>query len=201
LASLVIEEARRLQNVSVIFFYCRYLDSDRNTFLGVARGLLSQLLVQDDDLLSYIHEKASSSGQTILSTESVAEELLATSIKNSDKLYIIIDGLDECEKEERKTIVRFFENIWASLPQNEVDSLRCLFLSQDDNVARKDFANMSSLKITEAHNKGDIMAYAKGRSLEIQAKFQLAPDKQMYIQKLIADKAEGNVRRVLRRVH
>ncbi|KAH7090600.1 hypothetical protein FB567DRAFT_438198 [Paraphoma chrysanthemicola] len=184
-ASLIVEEARKLQNASVIFFYCRYLDNDRSTFLGVARGLLSQLLLQDDDLLSYIHEKASSSGQTVLSTESIAKELLTTSIKNSDKLYVIIDGLDECERDERKTIVTFFEEIWASLPQDRIDSLRCLFLSQDDNVARKDFENITSLKITQAHNKKDITAYAETRSLEIKLKFGLTTDRQLHIQELI----------------
>lgn len=192
LASLIVEEARKLQNVSVIFFYCRYLDSDRSTFLGLARGLLSQLLLQDDDLLSYIHEKASSSGQTILSTESIAKELLTTAIKNSDKLYVIIDGLDECEREERRTIVSFFEEVWASLPQDRLDSLRCLFISQDDNVASKDFENITSLKVTEAHNKKDIMAYAEARSLEIQAKFGLAADKQLHIQELVTNTAEGH---------
>lgn len=195
LASLIIDEARKLaqknQGVSVIFFYCRYLDSGRSTFLGVARGLLSQLLSQDDALLSYLHDKASTSGQTILSTASVAKDLLETSIKNCDKLYVVIDGLDECEKEERRQIVAFFEDICASLPQDEADSLRCLFLSQDDNMARKDFAKIPSLKITEAHTKKDIQAYSLARSKEIQAKFGLAPDRQHVIYQTIVDKAEG----------
>jgi len=190
LASLVIEEARKHQDVSVIFFYCRFRDSDRSTFLSLTRGLLSQLLSQDNDLLSFIHDKASTSGQTILSTESVAKELLETSIKNCDKLYVVIDGLDECEREERRQIVSFFENTRASLPPDD-DSLRCLFLSQDDNFARKDFANMSSFKITEAHTKQDIQAYTAARSLEIQPNLHLSPDRRQYIQKLVADKAEG----------
>jgi hypothetical protein len=193
LASLIIEEARKHQGVSVIFFYCRYLDRDRNTFLGAARGLLSQLLFQDDALLSYIHEKASTSGQTTLSVESVVRELLETSVKTCDKLYVVIDGLDECERDERKQIIAFFEDIWTSLPQDEADSLRCLFLSQDDNIARRDFTNMSSLKITEAHTRTDIQTYSMARSMDIQAKFSLSLDHQRYIQRMVTDKAEGDI--------
>jgi hypothetical protein len=192
---LIIDEARKParknQGVSVIFFYCRYLDSERNTFLGVARGLLSQLLSQDDALLSYLHDKASTSGETTLSVASVARDLLETSIKNCDKLYVILDGLDECEREERGQIIAFFEDICASLPQDEADTLRCLFVSQDDNIARKHFAKIPSLKITESHTKKDIQSYAMTRSKDIQAKFKLALDRQENICQLIVDKAEG----------
>jgi hypothetical protein len=125
---VIIDEARKPvrknQGVSVIFFYCRYLDSERSTFLGVARGLLSQLLSQDDALLSYLHDKASTSGQTTLSTASIATDLLEISIKNCDKLYVVIDGLDECERDERRQIVAFFEDLCASLPQDEAESGR-----------------------------------------------------------------------------
>jgi hypothetical protein len=195
LASLIIDEARKParknQGVSVIFFYCRYLDSERSTFLGVARGLLSQLLSQDDALLSYLHDKASTSGETTLSVASVARDLLETSIKNCDKLYVIIDGLDECEREEQGQIIAFFGDICASLPQDEADTLRCLFVSQDDNIARKHFAKIPSLKITESHTKKDIQSYALSRSKDIQAKFKLAPNRQEDICQLIVDKAEG----------
>ena len=142
-------------------------------------------------MLAYIHEKASTSGQTVLSTESIAKDLLETSIKNRDKVYVILDGLDECDREERKKIVTFFKDLWTSLPPNDADSLRCLFTSQDDGIARKDFANMSSLKITEDHIRSDIQTYTTARSLDIQTKLSLPPDRQQYIQRLVTDRAEG----------
>ncbi|KAF2036244.1 hypothetical protein EK21DRAFT_52772 [Setomelanomma holmii] len=191
-ASLVVEKAQKEQAVTIIFFYCRYLDKDRSTFLGLARGLLSQLLLQDDSLLPYLYEKACTTGQR-LSVEQVAREVLETSIKTNEKLYVVVDGLDECEREDRKQIVSFFDNVWTALPDDEKDSLRCLFLSQDDSTARKDFANMSSLKITEAHIRKDIRTYAVARVAEIKAKFDLSTDDQHLFQDLIVDKAEVSV--------
>jgi hypothetical protein len=175
----------------VAFFYCRHKDSDRSTFLSVSRGLLSQFLSYDNDLLAYLYEKASSSGHSTLSTDVLARELLGVCIKNFEKLYVIIDGLDECERDERKQIITFLEDTWTSLPPKDVDSLRCLFLSQDDNVARKDHANMSSFKMNETHTKQDINAYCAVRSVEIGAKFHLSTDQQYDVQNILVTKAEG----------
>ncbi|KAI8934776.1 hypothetical protein NX059_008463 [Plenodomus lindquistii] len=191
LASAIIEEARSNPNVQVAFFYCRYLDPDRSTFLGVLRGILSQLLLQDTGILDFLYEKACTSGPAFLSTESVAMDLAEISMKRFAKLYIVIDGIDECERDERKQIVAFFEKAWESLPQDDWDSLRCLFISQDDNIARNDFKNMSSIKITESDSKGDISAYAAIRSLEIKTKHDLSDDRQHWIQQMITAKAEG----------
>lgn len=191
LASSVVDEARKLPGVHVAFFYCRYLDNGRSTFLAVMRGILSQLLFQDEALLIYLYEKVSTSGEVSLSTESVAKEVVETSIKNFQKLYIVIDGIDECEREERKQIVAFFQDVWESLPQDDSDALRCMFVSQDDNIARNDFKSIPSLKISEADNKGDISAYAVARSSAIQTKHKLSDDRRRWLQELIVARAEG----------
>lgn len=47
LASVIVEEARKLKPATVAFFYCKYMDLDRNSFFSVARGILSQLLHQN----------------------------------------------------------------------------------------------------------------------------------------------------------
>ncbi|KAF2661287.1 hypothetical protein K491DRAFT_748233 [Lophiostoma macrostomum CBS 122681] len=191
LASMVIEKAQEVADISVAFFYCRYQDPARNTFLSVARGLLWQLLQQDEKLLPFLYEKASVCGQNMLSTVVLAKELLETALKNSPKLYLIIDGLDECDREERKTVVSELERVCESLPTDDADTLRCLFISQDDNPARKDFAKMSSLKVTGRELEKDIRMYANARSLEIASKFDLGQEKQKDVEDTIAQKAEG----------
>ncbi|EMD96161.1 hypothetical protein COCC4DRAFT_55683 [Bipolaris maydis ATCC 48331] len=193
LASLVVEEAMKLADVHVAFFYCRYMDSERNTFLAVARGILSQLISQDDALLSYLYEKASTSGQVTLSLEATARELLETSLKAFEKLYIIIDGIDECEGDQRQQIVSFFQDTCDSLPPADMDSLRCLFVSQDDNIARKHFAGVPSLKITEAHTRKDIVEFVAGRSMAIKLKFDLTTDRQQWVQDQVMKSADVSI--------
>jgi hypothetical protein len=112
--------------------------------LAVIKGFLSQLLQQDDAILPYLYQKASESGQTTLSTSTLAKEIFETAVKNSPKLYIIIDGIDECPREERKEMVEELVRLRASLPEQD-DSFRCLFSCQDDNAAKQDFANMAAI--------------------------------------------------------
>lgn len=120
LASVVIEEARRLADTTVVFFYCKFGDELRNIFISVARGIVSQILKSQilryrsnkpnayESLLLYIDEKVSGSGETILTSSKLAKELLETAFKSCQKMYIVLDGLDECNREERKEISAWF---------------------------------------------------------------------------------------------
>jgi len=191
LASLVIEEAEKLSGVTVAYFYCKYQEAERNTFLAVARGIIAQLFYQKESLLAYLYDKASQSGQTTMSTDSLAKEILQVTAKYFSKLYVIIDGIDECDREQRKNISTTFQSIWVSLPPNDVDSFRCLFISQDDNVARKDFAPIVSLILSESDLRHDITSYVKEWSWKLKTKFGLSQDSQNHIQDLIIEKAEG----------
>jgi hypothetical protein len=158
--------------------------------LAVAKGILSQLLQQDDAILAYLYEKASRSGQTTLSTPTLAKEILEIALKNSPKLYIIIDGIDECAREERKELVAGLESLRDSLPKQD-DSLRCLFVCQDDNAARQDFANMVALKMTESLTRLDVRRYAHTWGTMIGLKFELTNETQRLIEDMITHKAEG----------
>lgn len=129
LASMIVEEARKVKLATVTFFYCRYMDPERNTSVSVARGLLSQLLLQNTTILPYIYDAASRSGEATLTAPSLAEDLLETALKTCDRVYIILDGIDECEREKRQEISAVFKRIVESLPTENFDNVRCLFIS------------------------------------------------------------------------
>ncbi|KAF2680111.1 hypothetical protein K458DRAFT_393383 [Lentithecium fluviatile CBS 122367] len=191
-ASLVVEEARKLSGVAVAFFYCKHQDAERNTFLAVARGILAQLLHQDDNILAYLYDERSKSGQPTLQTATLARKLLKLTVKNHQKVYIIIDGIDECDSgEERRNIVTTFGALCQPLNPNDVVPLRCLFVSQDDRSAQKDFSGMAALRMTEADMKKDIKAYASIWSSKIREKFELSLKRQKKIEDEITDNAEG----------
>src|SRR5437763_7902 len=113
LASVIVEESQRLcekHPIHIVFFYCKHKDPQRNTFTAVAKGMLVQLLRQNDGLLSYLYEKALLSGETILESRVLAKELLETALKSLEKVYIIIDGVDECDRDEKKIIISWFRS-------------------------------------------------------------------------------------------
>jgi hypothetical protein len=196
LASLAIEEARKLPNTTVAFFYCKYGDESRNSFLAVARGILSQVLSSqrsNDDLLLYVDERASCSGETVLSSSKLAKELLETVILSCKQTYIILDGLDECNRDERKELSTWFRQLVDVLPRKEMDSIRCLFVSQDDGYARKDLSMLPSIKLTSTSNKSDIEMYAKVWHQRIEEKFGTLKSKGLNVANIITARAQGNV--------
>lgn len=191
LASLVIGEARNLAPApTVLFFYCKYGDSTRNNFLSIARSLLAQLLKQDKDLLPYMYEKYSSCGEPLLSARDFTEELLRFSLSNCVSAYIILDGLDECPRDEIKTTVAWFRELIESLPTADPDRLRCLFVSQNGS-ARKDFNGLSSVTIEACDTESDIEVFSKIQSCQLQFKLNISDEEASQIADSVSTAAEG----------
>ena len=171
IASLIIDRARELQDVSVVFFYFTHADPERDRFVPMARAILTQLLAQDASLLLLFEQKMSiSSGQAVLSSRELAKELLSTSLQ-SRKTYIILDGIDECERDHRKDVCSWFKSLADSLPVAKQDEIRCLFISQDDGFARKDLSMLPTLSMTVDQNREDISAYARHWQVQIEERF------------------------------
>jgi hypothetical protein len=176
----------------VLYFFCKDRDNERDSFISIARSLLSQLLALNRDiLLSYYHDRYVNSAEVVLSAQSIMEDLLRTSIRNFPSVYIILDGIDECPRKEREHIATWFRELVEGLPASNPDQVRCLFVSQDDGVARKDFAGVSTIKIKAEDNKADIEKFGSKWAGKIQPKFDISSERRDEIAKCIVDAAGG----------
>ncbi|KAI0376441.1 hypothetical protein F5Y04DRAFT_210207 [Hypomontagnella monticulosa] len=171
LTSVVVDEVRAMTKSSCGFFYCKHGNPSRNTFIGVARSLLAQLLVQNSHLLQLLYEKASMCGEIELTSKVTAKDLLRTSLNSCGVVYIILDGLDECDREQRREITAWFRSVIDELPPKDIGTIRCLFVSQDDGVGRKEMDHIPSIKIMPSDNKGDIRAFANVWHKRMEDKF------------------------------
>jgi len=199
LASLVVDEAKKLgTHPAVLFFYCKGDDKDRNNFASIARTFLSQLLGYNRGiLLPYYYETFSKSTEAVLDNRSTLEELLQVTIQNCQSVYIVIDGIDECERDERRRISQWFRKLVENLPASNPDSVRCLFVSQDDGIARKDFAGITPLRIKSSDNQSDIKEYSSSWAAKIQSKFgeaYISEDCRKEIASKIPEAANGMLR-------
>lgn len=132
----------------MLYFYCKSGESQRDNFNAIVRGLLSQLHLQQPDLAEYLFSEASKSPDVVLTSHKNAREILETCLKNSHLVYIVLDGIDECtSRAERSLICTWFREIVEELPAAAPDTIRCLFVSQDDGFARKDFAGLTSIEV------------------------------------------------------
>jgi hypothetical protein len=157
-----------------LYFYCKDGDNQRDNFISIARGLLSQLVQQNTDLIPYFFEEATNSTEPILTSPPVTNKLLDMSIRNCKSVYIILDGIDECSREERKLITSWFRKIIEELPPTNAESIRCLFVSQDDGPARKDFAGLLAITIRSQDNEADIEEYSSVWVGRIKEKFAIS---------------------------
>ncbi|KAK0701292.1 hypothetical protein B0H67DRAFT_558761 [Lasiosphaeris hirsuta] len=178
LASMVVEETQKLNTHPVVlYFFCKHGDNERDNFVSIARSLLLQLLsCSKDSLLPYYYEKYATSNEAVLSTHKIIEDLLRVSILNCPTVYIILDGIDECPRKERSQISGWFCKLVEGLPPSNPDQVRCLFASQDDGVARKDFTRASAIKMTVEDNKMDIEQFSSKWAIDIQQKFDISDE-------------------------
>ncbi|KAI2626752.1 hypothetical protein GGR54DRAFT_483461 [Hypoxylon sp. NC1633] len=194
LTSLVVEEVRKLSPAPItLFFYCKNGDEERNNFVSIGRSFLAQLLSTSskDILLPFYWDKFSSSTEPVLSTYSLVETMLEVTLLNCPSVYIALDGIDECPRDERKRISRWFRNLVENLQPPNQDRVRCLFVSQDDGIARKDFRGLTSLKIENKHNRADIEVYSSYEAAKIQTCFGLSEDIRKRIGSKIQCAADG----------
>ncbi len=188
LASVIVDEVRRIPNSTFAFFYCKHEDDKRSSFMAVARSILAQILSQNHQLLPYFDEKACVGAG--LSSPEIADEMLSTALNSCGLTYIIIDGLDECREAERNKISTRFLRIIEALPPENMDSVRCLFVSQDDGPARKALGHLPTIKIT-TENKEDLKEFAAVWHERLEVKFGLLRSNDSHIGNIISARAQG----------
>lgn len=193
MTSFIVDQVRLLSPApTLLFFYCKSRDNSRNDFISIARSFLSELLRCHHDVLSpFFYDKFSQSSEAVLSRVQGIEELLRVSLLNCAKVYIVIDGIDECGRDERKRITSWFRDIVENLEPPHLDRIRCLFVSQDDGVARKDFDGITALRIKTADVENDIGQYSLHEAAQIQSMFQLSDDMRTKIASRMKKAADG----------
>lgn len=194
LASSIVEQAQKLPTKpTVLFFYCKHDDPEHDNFLSLARGILAQILHQDKDLLTYFYEERTKSKEAVLSVPDQVRRLLALAFQRCKNTYIILDGLDECKRDDRKEIVQWFIRLVEKLPVNEPSRIRCLFTSRDDGAGRKDFDGMFSLSIRQEDMRGDLQHYCQYQADKLKTKLWLSLDKTQEISEIVFNRAGGKL--------
>lgn len=91
--------------VPTIYFYCYFGEKDRQTLLDITKSLLKQLSARCEGLDSKL--VSAFNNDTCLTTES-SETLFSAALSRFEKVFIVVDALDECNHEERRSIVELF---------------------------------------------------------------------------------------------
>lgn len=159
LRSLVVESLQKVTkgtDVGIAYIYCCYKEMQRQTSNNLVASLLQQLLLQQneipDDIMA-LYER-----HTKIKTRPLLNEyirLLQSITKNFSKIYIIIDGLDECS-EMNSTRSNFLAGI------SELRSQTCTFItSRYIPSIEKDLCGATRLQVEASDD--DIRKYLTQR--------------------------------------
>jgi hypothetical protein len=164
--------------------------------MAAARSFLSQFLQQDNSLLDYLYDKCCNSGEAFLTSRKLVLELLAFAFDNCNSAYIILDGIDECgSREERKFTTEWFRQLVEDLPPSNPDRFRCLMVSQDDGLAKNDFAGLTSIKIRAEDIKDDLVEFCCAQSAIVQMRFHLSDQRISEIEKNVLQSVGSKFRK------
>jgi hypothetical protein len=119
-------------------------------------------------MLPPCHAKRTGSGEPVLRSLQLARKLFEDFCSIPEKIFIIVDGLDECEQIERKQLLEFLIQIVTHCDTNEPGKLRVMVVSQDYADIRRALHSSSTNKIvpnvvsmSEADNRHDIHSYVR----------------------------------------
>lgn len=197
---MIVEEVEKLrtcatgrEQLSLAFFYCKHGNQNKDNFLAVMRGLISQLIQQSPEILPLLYHHITMCGEVALTSEQDAGKLMKQTLDGSSAstTYIIIDGLDECGTQEIISIVTTLTTIAESLNVVTPATCRLFFTSRNERVISRALAKATGLQIRPKDNEGDIKEYTAVWSTRIQAKFALTEIKRQELESNILSRAGG----------
>ena len=188
-----------MASISVAYFYCKHGDSTRDSCDAIFRGILAQLLVQNPDIVPYfnshklalIHDPLKSNG---------LKSLVNTVFKVLGVVYLVIDGLDEVDRSERKKFFRLILPLLNSGDSRVGDDggyrIKLFISSRGEDYIRKAVHSFvrtwrKSYEITGDDNHRDIAFYVSSRVRELQEKFGLDDSRREEIFKKACSRAGG----------
>ncbi|RSM05159.1 hypothetical protein CEP52_006410 [Fusarium oligoseptatum] len=201
LASSIVDHLCQIRqpNQFISFFFSRFDDPTTLASDTIIRSLLQQLLsvapmeTMDPALASWIADCLQKTQSNFFSLDTLGE-LYKVASKFTQGWFILIDGVDECEREQRRLLYDFFSRFinTCSGPQR----VRILFSSRETTKQEIDgsFGAVERLMTGTSNTSADIVTFAEdviGTKLTRGELVVRDPDIVGEILKTIASKEEG----------
>lgn len=115
------------------------------------------------------------------------------------KVYIVVDGIDECDQTERKQVMDALMDTAGQCEKNDPGKLRVLFVSQNFADIKRVLHSTSqsrpapkTIQLSDVDNESDINTYVGTWVTQIADKFgPFTDDMSEYLQKLTVHNAKG----------
>ena len=141
------------ESTYVLYAFPTNGDAGGNTEAAILRSLLYQLCRANQSLIPAVNKEYDTrhSRSLLLNTW---DKLLETFICGSAPIYIILDGLDECDEIERKQLLRKILGLWQNCP-----NLHVLIASRKEVDIRWALETKCEMLVVEEKNRTDIKRF------------------------------------------
>ncbi|KAI1737673.1 hypothetical protein F4680DRAFT_203534 [Xylaria scruposa] len=185
LSSAIIDRLRIIQTAKTAFAFLTYQDAS-TLALSTIHSIIFQLAGKDEDLIAIICESMCDDLKSNLST---AGNLLASLIRYSGPVYLVIDGVDEISEVERgRLIIELLRLV------EECEMLKIIFSSRSEADLMRLLSDIVIEINVHDQNEGNIRSYIDGRIQNIFRVRRVFPKAQVVIKELLeplASRAKG----------
>jgi hypothetical protein len=156
-SSIVIEEITKAcpEPSTVAYFYFDFRNEQQRMDI-MLRSIIWQFSERSPSPYSALHQlyKALGNG-TIQPQWTDLQAVLEDLLSELDRTYVVIDGLDECRKEDWKHLVQFIH----SLSNSAKNGLHLLFTSQPLEEFKNAFKDVAVIELGSTDSINDIRSY------------------------------------------
>ena len=146
----------------------------KNYLKAVLRAMLTQLASKDELVASYIYEKCCATDQGGMAT--LVEEVAEVAFASQAAVYIVLDGLDECEPDEARKILSWFVAQQSDNSRLNKTHMRLLCVGQRTDVLQEVLSTAPQISLENPDHQSDIYHFIKQKANCIQSEFELAPE-------------------------
>jgi hypothetical protein len=172
------------------FFYCKYNDPMRNTYIAIARSLASQLIQNNQNGLAYVYDVVLKSGERYANTKKIFPELLSSLAQCYNHILIGIDGLDECEPAERKQTITLLRSLLDSSEHGP--KLKVLISSCAEKDIERSVGVCKSLRLKAQDLSAAIESYVRTRLVGLNQAFKFSTARLEHIALQISNESAGD---------
>ena len=147
------------KNSTIAFYYCAFSDIVTLQTVSILGTILKQLLLPKSSLLDTLNSALSTTFENVSRSPDRKEltKLLGSVLEAYSQVYMIIDGLDECEKNVQQDVLYAISEI-VQIPEHIV---KVWVSNREDAEIRNTLKAYSCLYISEANVTGDIANYVE----------------------------------------
>ncbi|KAF3226936.1 hypothetical protein TWF191_004297 [Orbilia oligospora] len=197
LSSIVIAHLKQIYSGQLLYFYFDYKDVDKQSLEGMLRGLINQLYYRSRRNSGVLESLFTSHhyGEDQPSCQSLRTTFLSMAEKTGE-IWLVLDALDECNREKRKELMLWINEINASSEERNIHLLITSRPEADiESEVRKYIAESCIISVGSELISEDINAYIRFR-VAGDAEFSRWKSRveQTEIEDVLAKKANGMFR-------